>query len=202
MRCETEGLDQLWDTSNTLVLGPSVNAEVDTACKHLLGDGDGPVSVLAVSFVRSPDQWARDWRESVGDLPDELVVITTTDGFGGTVVNPRNRESDVTTEYVSSPGDLTGVGMIIGKYLERWFEGDGDVRVCFDGLTTILQYGEPQNVYRFLHLMTTRLDGAGASAHFHLDPDTQDERVVATLKSSFQAIAEHQSETEWEVNRR
>jgi hypothetical protein len=157
-----------------------------------------------VTFVKSPENWIADWRRTVGDLPEQVVIVTTTDGFGGGNIGDREGDlpSGVRTEYVSSPGDLTGLGMIIGKYLERWYQGDGDIRVSFDSLTTLRQYGEPQNVYRFLTLMTTRLDGAGAAAHFLFGPETQDPQTVATIKSSFQAIAELVSEDEWEVRQR
>lgn len=205
MRWETSDLDRLRDVSNTLVLGPAVDEAVDEAGKRLLrGDPDTPTHALVVTFVKGRDSWVEDWRRSVGDLPDDLVVLTTTDGFGG---DGRDRAEagpgdGVVTEYVSSPGDLTGLGMIIGKYLERWYQDEGDIRVLFDSLTTVLQYGEPQDVYRFLHLMTTRLDGAEASAYFLFDPETQDEQTVASVKSSFQAIAELVGDDEWTVNRR
>jgi hypothetical protein len=206
MRCETADLDRLRGISNTLILGPSVNEAVDEASKRLLrGPEDEPTRVLAVTFVKSPENWVADWREAVGSLPDELVIVTTTDGFGGNTVGDRGVDDEaggLQVEYVSSPGDLTGLGMIIGKYLERWYGEGADIRVGFDSLTTVLQYGDPQNVFRFLHLMTTRLDGADADAHFLLDPQTQDGQTVATIKSSFQAIAEHVDGDEWEVNRR
>ena len=207
MRCETADLDRLRGVSNTLILGPSVNEAVDEASKRLLrGPEDEPTRVLVVTFVKSPENWVADWRETVGSLPAERVIVTTTDGFGGNTVGDRGVDEPdaggLQVEYVSSPGDLTGLGMLIGKYLERWYGEGGNIRVGFDSLTTVLQYGDPQNVFRFLHLMTTRLDGADADAHFLLDPKTQDGQTVATIKSSFQAIAEHVDGDEWEVNRR
>ena len=205
MRCETAELDRLRNVPNTLLLGPSVDESIDRATKRLLrGADDEPTRTLVVTFVKGPDRWIEDWRRTVGDLPEELVITTTTDGFGGSELGDRTEENagNVATEYVSSPGDLTGLGMIIGKYLERWYRTEGDIRVLFDSLTTILQYGEPQGVFRFLHLMTTRLDGANAAAYFLFDPDTQDSQTVAKMKSSFEAIAQLVDEDEWEVNQR
>lgn len=206
MRAETSELDRLRGVANTLLLGPSISESVNRASQRLLrGGDDGPTHALVVTFVKGPESWVDDWRRSVGDLPDDLVIVTTTDGFGGSNVGDREGEitaSGVTSEYVSSPGDLTGLGMIIGKHLERWYQDDGDIRVAFDSLTTILQYGEPQNVFRFLHLMTTRLDGANASAHFLFDPETQDPQTVAKIKSPFQATAELMTEDEWKLSQR
>jgi hypothetical protein len=205
MRCETAELDRLRNVPNTLLLGPSVDESIDRATKRLLrGADDEPTRTLVVTFVKGPGRWVEDWRRTVGDLPEELVITTTTDGFGGSELGDRTEENagNVATEYVSSPGDLTGLGMIIGKYLERWYRTESDIRVLFDSLTTILQYGEPQGVFRFLHLITTRLDGANAAAYFLFDPDTQDSQTVAKIKSSFEAIAQLVDEDEWEVNQR
>jgi hypothetical protein len=205
MRCETAELDRLRSVPNTLVLGPSVDESVDEASRRLLrGDPDRPTHALVVTFVKGPESWIDDWRRTVGDLPEDLVIVTTTDGFGADDVGDPEATAtgEVTVEYVSSPGDLTGLGMVIGKYLERWYEDGGDIRVGFDSLTTILQYGDPQNVYRFLHLMTTRFDGAGAAAYFLFDPETQDPQTVATVKSSFQAIAKLVGDGEWKVSQR
>jgi hypothetical protein len=191
-------LDDIADVSNVLLLGPSVDESVDAGCKRLLTTGEES-AVLAVSFMLSPRQWVDGWTERVGELPEELVIVTTSDMFN----QPGDEDlpEPVTVEYLSSPGDLTGIGMVVSKYLERWHEAGREMAVCFDSLTTLLQYGETHSIYRFLHLITTRMSGADARAHFHLDPDTQDKQTVSTITSTFQAIAHHR-EDGWDVKRR
>lgn len=193
-----DALAELSGAGNVLLLGPSVESDVDAACKRLLTPGDGD-SVLAVSFMLSPTEWLRNWDEHVDDRPDETVVVTTSDSL----VQPGEGDDfgpDVEVEYLSSAGDLTGLGMVISKYLERWHEREARMAVCFDSLTTLLQYEELHNVYRFLHLITTRLGRAEAHAHFHLDPATQSEKAVSTLSSTFTAIARY--DDGWDVKRR
>lgn len=199
MPTEAATLDDLVDVSNVLLLGPSVGESVDAGCKHLLTAGDGD-ALLVVSFMLSPEEFVDQWTDRVGDLPADLVVVATSDAFN----QPGEAEDlpeSVTVEYLSSPGDLTGIGMVISKYLERWHEHDRGMSVCFDSLTTLLQYAESRSVYRFLHLITTRLASADARAHFHLDPGTQDEQTVSTITSTFQAVAELDGD-EWDVRRR
>lgn len=199
MPSELEALDDILDVANVLLLGPSVEAAVDRGCKHLLTEGDED-ALLVVSFMLSPEEWVRQWRDRVGELPEDLVVVATSDAF-----NQPGDDHDlpeaVTVEYLSSPGDLTGIGMVVSKYLERWHDDDRRMAVCFDSLTTLMQYAEVRSVYRFLHLITTRLSGADARAHFHLDPGTQDEQTVSTVTSAFHAIAEH-DEDGWDVRHR
>jgi hypothetical protein len=201
MSSQTDGLEELVDVSNVLLLGPSVYASVDAGCKHLL-TAKSDDALLVVSFMLSPEQWVRQWRERVGGLPEDLVIVATSDAF-----NQPGDEDDlpdsVNVEYLSSPGDLTGIGMMISKYLERWHDNDRNMAVCFDSLTTLMQYAETRSIYRFLHLITTRLSGADASSHFHFDPGTQDEQTVSTISSTFQAIAKRKPEEDgWEIKQR
>lgn len=196
---DPEALDELTDVSNVLLLGPSVGETVDAGCKRLLAIEEDD-ALLVVSFMLSPQEWVRQWNDRVGELPEDLVIVATSDAF-----NQPGDDHDlpdaVTVEYLSSPGDLTGIGMVVSKYLERWHEKDRGMSVCFDSLTTLLQYAETRSVYRFLHLITTRLSGAGARAHFHLDPNTQDDQTVSTITSTFQAVAKH-DDGEWDVRKR
>lgn len=195
---EASALEDIQDASNVLLLGPSVDTSVDAGCKRLLSDPDTD-ALLVVSFMLPPEEWVDKWLDRVGDLPESVALVTTSDAFN----RPGDHEDlpdNVTVEYLSSPGDLTGIGMVISKYLERWHDNDQTIGLCFDSLTTLLQYAEPRSVYRFLHLITTRLSGADATAHFHLDPATQDEQTVSTISSTFQAIAEH--DDGWETKHR
>jgi hypothetical protein len=198
MASEASALDDIQDASNVLLLGPSVDTSVDAGCKRLLAGPDTD-ALLVVSFTIPPKEWVDKWLDRVGELPENVALVTTSDAFN----QPGDHEDlpdNVTVEYLSSPGDLTGIGMVISKYLERWHDDDRTIGLCFDSLTTLLQYAEPRSVYRFLHLITTRLSGADATAHFHLDPATQDEQTVSTISSTFQAIAEH--DDGWETKHR
>lgn len=204
--CMAEGvaaLDEFALGSNVLLLGPSVDSAVDHGCRRLLHGEHAPDpgrSLLVVTFTLPPKQWVERWDERVGERPEELVLVTTSDTFAGPTAG-EEIVGNVQIEYLSSPGDLTGLGMIISKYLERWHEADRRMALCFDSLTTLLQYEELHNVYRFLHLMTTRLAGADAHAHFHLDPATQEDQSVSTVSSTFDAVARYDGD-EWEVKSR
>ncbi|WP_255197209.1 DUF7504 family protein [Halorarius litoreus] len=198
----TKALDEFTVGSNVLLLGPAVDGEVDDGCRRLLHGGPDVDrrSMLVVTFTLSPRQWVDRWDDHVGERPRELIVVTTSDTFGGPNADT-DVDGNVQVEYLSSPGDLTGLGMIISKYLERWHAEDRRMALCFDSLTALLQYEELHNVYRFLHLMTTRLAGADAHAHFHLDPATQDDKTVSTLSSTFDALARY-DDGDWDVRSR
>jgi len=94
-------------------------------------------------------------------------------------------------ETISDPGDLIGLGIAISKYLSNWEGSPNQTVVCFHSLTPLLQYGNLQRVFRFLHVLTGPLKSIDAVAHFHLDPHAHDEQTINTLSQLFDVIVEH-----------
>ncbi|WP_231727763.1 DUF835 domain-containing protein [Haloferax profundi] len=150
--------------------------------------------VLALDFsprsTGDPDHWER----RLGVRPTELVVVTS-----------ETRDPDAvgadTVEQVTSPSDLTGLGMLATKHLGRWDDSaDGPTPlVVLDSLTILFQYADLQAIFRFLHALTTRLANSNAHGVFFLDPMTQDDKTVHTLASLFDAVAERTDNGEWDV---
>jgi len=94
-------------------------------------------------------------------------------------------------EYVNSPGDMTGVGIGVSEQLRRFAEEDTErTRVAFHSLSTLLMYSEVETVFRFLHVLTGRIDGVDAIGLFTIDPMTHDAETVNTLKQLFDGAIE------------
>lgn len=81
---------------------------------------------------------------------------------------------------VSSPQDLTGIGMRVSDSLHR-IEGDGGVRVGFHSLSTLLMYSEFKTVFRFLHTLSGRVKHGDGIGFFSIDAATHEDRAVASL---------------------
>ena len=109
-----------------------------------------------------------------------MVVISVGD------TAPGGDEEGVTTRHVDAPADLTQLGIEIGDALE----GREQVSVCFDSLTTTLQYADYTDVYEFLHAVTGRLRAADARTHAHINPIAHDDQVLAGLSTLFDARVE------------
>jgi len=94
-------------------------------------------------------------------------------------------------EYVNSPGDLTGLGIGVTEQLRRFFEDDTQqVRTAFHSLSTLLMYSDIETVFRFLHVLTGRIDDMDGLGLFTIDPTTHDEGTVNTLKQLFDGAIE------------
>jgi hypothetical protein len=175
---------QLDGATNVLLKVPPLDEGRDT-CTSLLSDGDAERNVLFVSFTRRAsacvDQVAD--RSSIRNV-GVIAVGNTPAGV--------DREG-VVTESVSSASDLTGLGIQIGKFLSEWNE---PVFVCFDSLTSMLQYVDYETAYEFLHAVSGQVYAAGAQAHFHVDPSAHNEQEIASITSLFDASVSLEGETE------
>jgi hypothetical protein len=151
------------------------------------------VACLTVALTDSFDAVIDRWEQHPGERPAELAVVTTgdpvrsatADASGGYVDLP----AGVKTTSVSETGDLTGIAIRIHQALDSWTEdGPEHVVVCFDSLTTLAQYTDIERVFRFLHVLITRLRDAGVESHFHVDPGAHDDRELAILRNLFGAV--------------
>ena len=176
----TELTERLGDAPAVMLGTPSMGNGGDS-CLDLLTRGD-PAStcVLWVSFTRSPAACLDHWRSRHGTEPAEFGVISVGDAPGrtGTAVDP------ATVETVANASDLTGIGIAVNEFVA---DRDEPLTVCFDSLTTLLQYVDLETAYEFLHALTGQLYSVGARSHFHIDPDAHDEQTVHTLLSLFDA---------------
>lgn len=173
---------QLDGTTNVLFAEPPMGQSRDL-CTSLLLDQHPAPNVLYVTYTRSPAACIDD----LGDIdgPDNVGIITV--GDGGTVDDDR-----VVTESVSTASDLTGLGIAISRFLSDW---EAPVFICFDSLTSMLQYVDVQTAYEFLHAITGQIHAAGAMSHFHIDPSAHDEKHVAAITSLFDGKVSLDSET-------
>ena len=90
---------------------------------------------------------------------------------------------DTNIKRVSSPIDLTGISVGISRFLEEYIKsGKDSVVIVFDSLSNLLMYSNLQAVFRFLHVLTTRIRVCGAKAFYIVEEGMHDDRTVITLK--------------------
>lgn len=149
-----------------LVLAPGMSMEGERVCTGLLAEAD---AALVVSLRQPPD----DWLAARENLPATWLVSTE-----------QHRDS---VRGVTDPGDLTGIGIAVGEFLEE-LPGDVDPAVCVDSLTTLLQYSSPERAYRFLQVLCGRVLAAEGTVHCHADPAAHGDDVLEPLQSLFDDV--------------
>ncbi|WP_436929298.1 DUF7504 family protein [Halosimplex halobium] len=195
---------------NVLVCCPSFTGAEPRVCLDLLTpEGSTDVRALSVLFTQSPGEYVDTWQRIAGAFPTRMRIVTvdanarsngsregggtdTSDDSGGET----GTDADRSVERVNSPHNLTRLGVRVTDCLDEWEESPETVAVCFQSLTTLLQYVEVDNAVGFLDVVTDRCAAADAVAHYHIDPKAHDEQTVAKLSAVFDTVLEF-DDGEW-----
>lgn len=199
--------EDLGDASNVFLLSPSLGAGTSQACMSLASSTPpDETNLMAVNFTRQLDDWLDDWDELVDKpRPAQMVYISIGNSMRGSTGEEGQVELDggrIMIESVQGGGNLTRIGVTISKHLSDWQDDDRKVSFCFESITPMLHYMDPQQVYRFLHQLTGQIKAMDAVGHYHMDPDAHDEVEIPRFKTLFDAVVRPTDEGEWTVESR
>lgn len=193
------GGTDLGGVSNVLLLEPGGREWDGGACAELLASGGGTTRVLAVTYTDPSIAHLDEFESVAGHRPAEVSIVSVDE----TATEPRTETVDGMTIRSVGPADnLTGVAAAVSECLGAWSERaapDDDLVFCFDSLTAMLQSVSRERAFRFLHVLTRRLEQAGAVGHYHVEPGRHDEQTIATLSPLFDATIEVTADDDVEV---
>lgn len=173
--------------SNLLIVGEATPGAHATASARLVGDGSSPRRRLFV-FTRGADVCA-NLPEDV-DPATTVVVSQATEGGSAT---PMDLPAGMSEEVVESDMLAPLAMRVIAAIDEFEDETDGlepaQLRLCFDSVTSLLRDHQSENVFRLLHLVTSRVRQVNGMGHFHLLLD-RDSDYVRLLEPMFDAVIE------------
>lgn len=187
--------EELGNEANVAVLAPPMANQIGEVCGDLLTTPQGDQrAVIHIAISESVEQILANWeRWADNDLPAHLTIIRVADQMAlspsGSHDSPDGAAS-LSVESISSPGDLTGLGMRFSEEIGDVDDRSDHITVCFNDLTTLLQYTDLQTVFRFLHVITGQVRTADARAHYHLNPLAHDDQTLNTLLQLFDAAIE------------
>ena len=103
---------------------------------------------------------------------------------------------NATIKTVSSPGDLTSIGVRIGQFIDDFSKNDLKIQIHINSLSTILMYSNLQTIFRFMHYLTGRIKAAEALGIFAIDSGMHDQQTSTTLKQLCDCMVEIKSEND------
>lgn len=174
-------------TASTVLVFDSPFSQPDTSvCPSLCQCGTSEtVNVLSVLLTESPREYLWSWDRAVEERPDRLDIVQVDPGSApGTPA-----DAAAVVERIGSPSDLTGLGVAITSWLSDQTD-DAEIAVCFDSVTSLLQYVDLDRVSRFLRELANQFDAVDATAHVHVDPKAHDRQTIGTLVSLFDDVLE------------
>jgi len=92
---------------------------------------------------------------------------------------------------VASPSDLTGIGIGVTKCFDRLHDaGVGKGRLALMSLSTMITYSDKETVFKFCHVLSSRLDSAEFLGIFTIDSSAHDEQALQVIKQAFDGLIE------------
>lgn len=173
------------DGTNLLLSGPAMSGKRDLLMQLLArGNRDGEGAVIVTS--RDPaKEVVGDFEDAVGSEAGFLRAIDCVSAQSGSTTDGDR------VQYVSSPGDLTGMGIEFSEVARS--AGDSGVerlRVGFDSLSPLLMYVDLQRLFRFLHVFTSQIQSQGWLGLFSVDPESHDDQTINTISQLFDGVVE------------
>ena len=191
------------DVDSVLVATSAFGDGAARICGTLLERGGGAmVNYLAIAFDATPTERLEHWRHYVeSDLPSSIAIVAVGEGTrsatAGESIQMNLPGADVQVATVQTPDDLTGISIAVDRLLSTWDTQGSSTVVCIDSLTTLLQYTDTRQGYRFLHHLLPTLTAGGATVHAHIDPGAHDTATLATIESLFEAVVSRGEDGEW-----
>jgi hypothetical protein len=176
---------------NVLLLAPSVGGHEDEVCGELLHGPGEREHALLVTCMESPAERLAVWTDDEGGRPEDATVIDVEADARSTAAAAAGAAGAANTvvESVGPETDLAGLGDVIDRHLSD-LAADGDTAVCVHSVSDLLQRADERAVFKFLKVLTSAVERAGAVGHYHLNPDVHDPETIRTFEVLFDSVVD------------
>jgi len=174
--------------TNLLISGPPLTGKRRMAFELLATGAEAGEGSVIITTRDSADRVIADYRARLAD-PDaaEIGIVDCVTRHQG-----RSPTDTPTVKYTSSPVDMTGIGIKFSEFVETFYADRGiqQNRVVVDSLSTLLMYSDLQTVFRFMHVLTSRIEDAEALGIHVVESTAHDAESMNTLKQLFDGVIE------------
>ena len=169
--------------TNLLLSGPAMSGKQDMMLNILThGASLGEGGVIVTTNDTASDIY--EGYQSIRAIEDGYLRFIDCVGSQGN----SSQEMDI-VRSVSSPGDLTGIGIEFSEVAREANEAGLDqLRIGFDSITPLLMYVDLQRLFRFLHVFTSQIQSNDWLGVFMIDPSSHETQTVNTVSQLFDGI--------------
>lgn len=162
-----------------LVLAERFDENEAAVCRTLLQcNSPGQKNLLSISVAQPARARHEQWHTSLDAEPANSSIIDVR------ISDPLNElessSSQLGVETIRTSADLTELAIQIQDYTDEWPTESKEYQtiVCFHSITSLLQYINIQDVFKFVSHLTNRLNEVGAITHYHMDPGAHSTQTV------------------------
>jgi KaiC/GvpD/RAD55 family RecA-like ATPase len=173
--------------TNLLLSGPPLIGKNDLLLSTLARGTDRDEASIIVS-TRDDEVSVLDDLERVSPGYDRSMVGVVECVSGQETVDT---DSIARVRRAGSPADLTGIGIEASELMTDFADaGASGIRLGVDSLSTVLLYTEFDRMCRFLHVLAGRVDRAGGTGVYVVNPGTINDAQFDQLKTLFDGLVE------------
>jgi len=171
--------------TNILITGPPLSGKRRLAMEALAHGSDTGEGSVIVTTRDSSDRVLSDFRALLAEPDSNIGVVDCVTQHQG-----RSASDSEVVKYASSPVDMTGIGIKFSEFIEQFYTERGikQNRIAVDSLSALLMYSDLQTVFRFMHVLTSRIEDAEAVGFHVLESTAHDAETRNTLKQLFDGV--------------
>lgn len=173
--------------SNVLVSGPGMSGTDELALDVVASGLEAGQGGVVMTTSERGETVVERLEDSVEFDPANLCVVDCRAERG-------REERSLNGAYVYSvpePSDFTGLGIGLTQCLSHLDARDLEAgRFALSSLSTMITYTDRQKVFKFCHVVASRLSTPGYLGLFVVDPDVHDTQTMAVIKQAFDGLVE------------
>jgi hypothetical protein len=177
---DTHVAEEIDGTGNVLVRSPLNATGANNARMHFLTPGD-----IVLFVTTTPGERIRLLKDELQSWPAWTVILTTKEYPLEGVDNVELADAPLEVVRLDRRLGLSDLGETVSRVLDEQKRKSGKLSVEFDILSEIIEKFETQTVFKFLHLLTRRLESVGALSHFYVDPRAESASTINVLEQLF-----------------
>jgi KaiC/GvpD/RAD55 family RecA-like ATPase len=186
---DVDAVSSIRPGSSILVSGPGMTGKEDFLYEALSDGARNGEGVVAVTTGGRAEDCLEEINSRAPDIDTTGVCAIDCRADGDRTEIQRDDGSYV--HRVASPSDMTGIGIGITKCFDRLHDaGVDDGRLGLTNLSTMVTYSDQQTVFKFCHVLSSRLDSAEFLGLFTIDSSAHEEQTLQVIKQAFDGLIE------------
>jgi KaiC/GvpD/RAD55 family RecA-like ATPase len=181
-------LESVRPGTNLLISGPAMTGKQDLAYDFLADGVSRGEGAVVVSTGDRAETIIEDFSNRTTIEEYNLGIVDCAADQSSAESRPQD---GLFVHHVSSPGDITGIGIGLTEALEALHDqGVESGRLALSSLSPMLTYTDRKTVFKFCHVVSSRLDAADYLGLFTIDASAHDEQTLQVIKQAFDGMIE------------